>query len=212
MSPADEAAARCLLLDFSGVLFADPMGAVQTAIAEAAGMDREAIRRFYAESLRDALWRGTSGEPQFWDRLLAHAGLPRDARPWRELMIGGTVPLPACASLARWSERATLFLVSNQRSEWIDAALSRHGVPPRVFARRFVSDQTGLLKPEPEIYEAVIAAWGGSVERMLYVDDDERYLEAAARFGIATVSGDADGAWRRAVEAWLDRGPDAPRP
>jgi FMN phosphatase YigB (HAD superfamily) len=205
LSAAEGAAARCLLLDFSGVLFTDPMGAVQTAIARAAGIDREQVRRFYAETLRDGLWRGTSGEPEFWDRLLAYAGLPRDARPWRELMIGGTVPLPACASLERWSQRATLVLVSNQRSEWIDAALARHDVPPRVFARRFVSDRTRLLKPEPEVYETVIAAWGGAVELMLYVDDDERYLETAARFGIATVRGDPEGRWREAVEAWLER-------
>jgi FMN phosphatase YigB (HAD superfamily) len=200
-----DATARCLLLDFSGVLFTDPMGAVQTAIANAAGMEREQVRRFYAETLRDRLWRGTSGEPEFWERLLPHAGLPRDARPWREMMIGGMAPLPAVAHLERWSEHATLFLLSNQRSEWIDAALARHDVPPGVFARRFVSDRTHRLKPEPAVFEAVIAAWDGPVDAMLYVDDDEGYLDAAARFGIATVHGDPAGRWRSAVEAWLER-------
>lgn len=195
-------AARLLLLDFSGVLFRDAMGSIQTEIATAAGADRRRLGDFYEARLRDELWRGTISERRFWCELLTHAGLPVQPDRWRQRLLDGTVALPACARLANWAAVAQVALLSNQRTEWVEAALRRENVLAP-FDRLHVSDRVGYLKPEPEIYGAALAPWSGTRSSVLFVDDEPTYLKAASEWEIQTLAADSGGRWCDAVDRWL---------
>lgn len=195
----------CVVFDFSDVLFADPMGEVQDSIAAAAGADRRDLGDFYAEALRDPLWRGTIAEPEFWRRILAYAGLPIEPDRWREFLLARTVPLPSCRNLRAWAERATLYLLSNQRTEWLEPALARYGYLD-AFKARFISDRMGHLKPEDEVYEAVLQAWRGPASEALFVDDQEAYLDPARQHGMTTLLAGPGQSWWIDVDKWLDRG------
>lgn len=50
------------------------------------------------------------------------------------------------------------------------------------FDRRIVSGELGVMKPDPEIYEAV-EAQGVDPERLLYTDDNEANIDAALERG-----------------------------
>lgn len=52
---------------------------------------------------------------------------------------------------------------------------------------QFVSFELGLLKPDPEIYETVRRCLGCKFEEMIFVDDKERNVRAAADLGICGV-------------------------
>ncbi len=54
-------------------------------------------------------------------------------------------------------------------------------IPPE---RRFTSYELGLLKPEPEIYEAVRERLGCAFSEMIFVDDKSKNVQAAQKLGI----------------------------
>ena len=51
----------------------------------------------------------------------------------------------------------------------------------------FLSSDDGMAKPDMEYYEYAVAQLGVKPEEIIFIDDQQRCLEPAARFGMATV-------------------------
>jgi FMN phosphatase YigB (HAD superfamily) len=194
-----------LLLDVNGVLFTDPLPPILRAIAGRAGTDSEPIARFYRDVLRIGLWSGRMGELEFWDELLSYAGIPINPDAWRERLIATMRPLPAARRLPAWAGRTTIWLFSNQRSEWLEPSIERHRLASFI-GNSFISDRLGLLKPDPRCFTVVRDAWPGKPGSILFIDDQRDNLAVAQAFGFHALHARRGARWIPAVDLWTSEG------
>jgi FMN phosphatase YigB (HAD superfamily) len=202
VAPGPEgSSSRLLLLDVNGVLFEDPFPALLRTLADASATDCTSLRVFYRRALRVDLWSGSISEPEFWRRLLAFASVPQDADGWRQRLLAAMAPLPALARLHDWADSATIWLSTNQRSEWLTPTLARHDVA-RFVERVLISDQLGVLKPDPAVLLSVRRAWTGPRDAVLIVDDQPEVLRVGDRAGYQVLLADAAQQWIAQVDSW----------
>lgn len=86
-------------------------------------------------------------------------------------------------------------LVAKVRAAGVRTALvtNSFGIPypredwPRLFDATVVSHEVGLRKPDPAIYELALKRLGVAADAVVFVDDMQPNIEAAAAMGMATV-------------------------
>lgn len=71
------------------------------------------------------------------------------------------------------------------------------------FDRLYLSYEMRMMKPAPEIFEAMIEGEGTDPGNILFIDDSARNCEAAAALGIQTLNPDNGGDWRHDVYSFL---------
>lgn len=101
---------------------------------------------------------------------------------WIE-MIGG--PVPGTAALMGEIKAAGLHLFA--LSNWHCQTFAE--VRPRfaelgLFEHIVLSGEYGVIKPNPALYRAALSCYGMPAERLVFVDDSEANVEAAAAIGL----------------------------
>jgi putative hydrolase of the HAD superfamily len=191
-----------LVLDAGGVLFGESFRPFLRELATENGRDADEMIGFYNSELRRPLWTGSHSEEDFWLRIADWLGVEPQTETWRQRMLEAIdLPLPVAASLERWADVAELWILSNHRHEWLAPLLAEAGFTPH-FTRILVSSELGEMKPDPAIFERVVA---GRPVRVLFVDDKQENLDAGAAFGIEAQLAEAGGAWQDEVDDWLER-------
>jgi len=96
------------------------------------------------------------------------------------------------ALLARLSRHGVpLACLSNDLKEW--SRWLRHHLGLEQWVSTWViSGEIGVRKPQPGAYEALIRACRVSAERIMFIDDRKRNVEAAAKAGLQAVLFDGD--------------------
>jgi len=93
--------------------------------------------------------------------------------------IAGTVEI-----VAELRERGTpLYVLSNFSAETFPRALERFDFL-RWFRGMVISGKVGIIKPDPRIYEVMLARFAIDPHRAVYIDDVAANAEAARPFGI----------------------------
>ncbi|MGG1555659.1 HAD family hydrolase [Paenibacillus ferrarius] len=182
-----------LILDVAGVLATNFSPDFWVALAVEANVAYEALTTFKRET-REALWTGSMSEQEFWTQLCS--GFPSvDRERARRMLLASIRPLPALYDIPLWSEYADIHVLSNHRSEWVDAILE----PIRGYICSItISSDIGYCKPEPDIYAYVHAKAAGSPV-IWYVDDQAQNLIEPKALGWTTILADGSGTWRERI-------------
>jgi putative hydrolase of the HAD superfamily len=192
-----------VIFDYGGVLCRDQSAEGRQALAAACGItDVAAAQRFWAAywELRRPYDQGALSPADYWRQVVGRdlgAELdPIDAldvatwsNPYGEtLELAGTLAANG-SRLALLSNCPPSMATAIDRMSWTD-----------IVPHRFYSCRLGLLKPDPAIYAAVLAAIGARPEAVTFVDDRPPNVTAAAALGIrallftdpATLAADLD--------------------
>jgi 2-haloacid dehalogenase len=111
-----------------------------------------------------------------------------------EMMAGPIVG--AVEILAELRERDTpLYLLSNFSAETFPPALDRFDFL-RWFRGMVISGEVGVIKPDPRIYEIMLARFAIDPHQAVYIDDVAANAEAARLFGIHGIQFTTPGALR----------------
>lgn len=142
-----------LVCDVGGVLLTDGLSLLLDELAAAAGRDPAQLRAFFDEHQRTALFGGQGwAETTFWAELVSVAGpVEQVGSPgaWRARLRTLLRPLePGTSVVKRWAATGPVWLVSNHRRAWLEPPLRASGVWQRC-ERRFVSEEVGIVKPDP---------------------------------------------------------------
>nr|WP_186445903.1 HAD-IA family hydrolase [Paenibacillus cremeus] len=155
----------------------------------------------YKQEVRDKLWPGSMPEADFWRWLGEQAPAMGEALA-RRLLQDNLKPLPALDLLAGWSQVADIHLLSNHLSAWVAPGLASVQAYLRSIT---LSSQVGCCKPHPGIFEAAAAQLQGNGNGViLFVDDQEKNLQQAARLGWDTLLADPQGEWTDQVISRLE--------
>ncbi|MFI6318590.1 HAD family hydrolase [Nonomuraea sp. NPDC050556] len=173
-----------VIFDYGNVLSLPQSESDADAMALASGADPAAFKHAYWEYRldfdRDALsdedyWEKTVGRPLEdgeLERLIA-----LDVESWSRPDEGAVAVLEEL--LARGRNVALLSNAPVCMADGLDEL-------PWIAAieRRFYSGRMGLVKPDAEIYEAVVGDLGGDAGDMVFVDDRLENIQAAERAGL----------------------------
>lgn len=204
---------RAVVFDLGGVLVDwDPRHLYREVFDDEAAMER-----FLAEvctlEWHDAHDRGRSMAESV-EALAGTAGEHAEAvRLWsaRYLdMVAGPVPGTAEVVEDLRAAGVPVYALTNMPVEAWPGLLERFPVL-RTFDGVVVSGEEGMAKPDPEIFELMVARFGLDPATTAFVDDRRGNLEAAARLGFVGVRFTTAASLRRDLSAMLPGWPP-PRP
>lgn len=203
-------ASRALALDFGRVLTLDPDRSVFEPVLRRYGFDPVSFQRAYAEKRHD-YDRGDLDARNYWSFVV------QTCRPDLAMNeVEQAVPLLVEADFLSWAQPRTVL------HRLAQAALGR-GVPTAIVSNmpqgigerfveawpwlggidhRFFSADFGMIKPDENFYQHVLARTGWSAEHVLFVDDLEVNVEAAARLGFSTLLFTGSDADLRTIGDW----------
>ncbi|MCZ8515376.1 HAD-IA family hydrolase [Paenibacillus filicis] len=190
-----------LVLDVGGVLGTN-LTRFWHELAASASLSYEDLRRLYKQELRDKCWTGEISEPDFFTWACSIQSSMNESQA-RSLMLSCLQPLPAYKLVPDWSKIYDLHILSNHRSEWLAPFLAP--ILP-YFQTVTISSEIGCAKPSPDIFKhaASVLPKGATV---LFVDDTEHNLTAAADHGWQILLADSEGHWIHQIAATNQRFP-----
>ena len=149
----------------------------------------------------EQIWRAIQADPRWWDwqegqmtpyewyehitrQLCITVAFEDFCAAWNSTLDPKTI-LPDNL-FAQLATRCRLGLISN--TDPIHAAyLEGYFSFVRYFPVRIYSNEGGVSKPSPAIYQAALAALGVTPAEALYIDDIAEYAEAARQLGVDTI-------------------------
>lgn len=188
----DPGALRGLILDFAGVLTADPRP-VHRLWAESEGLHSEAWRATLNDTpdgrrLYAALEIGQLGQAEWNTQTAALLGASVDpanlmGRAWSEVPAAQRM-----AALARAAKEAGYRLALLSNSFGLDPFNPYEHVGIwDLFDVHVISEVVGMAKPDPAIYDLTLARLGLPGTSCVFVDDHPVNLPPAEALGITTV-------------------------
>jgi putative hydrolase of the HAD superfamily len=181
MMSRDRMAPDILALDAMGVLYAagDDVGELLVPFVRANGgspSTRAQVEAIYMDASIGELtaadiWRRVGLDADLEDRYLSGHRLASGVRQ--------------CLDWAT-DRFASICCISNDVDEWSKKLRERFGLE-RYIRDWFISGEIGARKPDERIFHLALQRLGASADRLLFVDDRVRNLDAAARLGMQTV-------------------------
>lgn len=173
---------RAAVFDLGGVLLrlADPIETFGLTISE-----RDFLALWLASPSVREFERGAIGAPAFAEAIVRELGLPMDGRRFLERFNAWPQALfpDSLAVLDAVPPGVRRVLLSNTNAEhWGREEIS--GPLARRFDLRFLSYETGILKPDVEAFAQVAAACECGPGELLFFDDNPGNVAAATRFGM----------------------------
>jgi glucose-1-phosphatase len=160
--------------------------------------DIRAMDRFFGDQPEEEIWRRWLGCP--WVRRFerGHCSADDFARGMVESWAMGSSPEIFLAAFVRWPKGlmpGARELVTATRSRLRIGCLSntnplhaeRHHLEEAVydlFDHRFLSHELGLVKPDREIYDHVVAALEVPASQILFLDDNQINVDGARAAGL----------------------------
>lgn len=186
---------KAVVFDLGGVLLDLDMEKCKEAFREKAGFTTidQYIDTFHQKGFWGELEGGTIGAEEFIGKCIENSrpGTTKDTvlDCFREFLEG--IPAEKVDFLKELSGKYPLYLLSNTNPVAMDICkeiFSDAGFSPEeVFTKQFLSYEMKLMKPSPEIYRKAIEEIAFPADEILFIDDSQTNLEAAAREGIQTL-------------------------
>ena len=194
----ETSALKLLVLDGQGVVFKSPIRDFLLTFSREHHLDPSEVEKRWDDRVRDRAWTGAMDDHELWQEL---AGKGVDGERASATHRASYEAGPAASRLREWSNVIPIWLLSNHRTHWLIPQLDVLGVRD-CFQQLLVSDQTLLVKPDPAAFRQLLRG-DLAPDEILFVDDQQRNIEAAAALGLRTVLAEPGQAWLGQVDAAL---------
>lgn len=147
---------------------------------------------------------------EFNDKIREHAGKDIADEDIRQAWLGFIVEVPEekLDYIAELRKDYNMYLLSNTNpavQSWAQSsAFSKAGKPLNdYFDKMYLSYEMGVTKPDPSIFEQMVADSGMNPAETLFVDDGEANIVVAQRMGFHTYMPKNAEDWRNAITELL---------
>lgn len=178
-----------VVFDLGGVLTGPPFAGI-AAYELSVGLPEGSISCYFrGDPVFSSLERGEIGAREFWKsvgiRVQEAHGVRVDLRELAATTEAASDLTPEALALVRELHGSyTLGLLTNNVAE---AATWRAQLPADLFDVVIDSSAVGLRKPDPRIYELLVAELGRPATEVVFVDDFVENLPPAAELGIHVI-------------------------
>jgi len=157
------------------------------------GDDHQAMERFLAEVCNQA-WNERQDAGRSWEEAIDeattahphHAHLISAYRERWEEMLGGPLTDTLVILEELWTAGVPLYALTNWSQHTFPYAVKRFPFLDW-FEDIVVSGREGLIKPDPAIFQVLLSRSGRQADRMVFIDDSPKNVEAAGRLGFRSV-------------------------
>ncbi len=193
-----------ILFDVGGVLLTDGWDHRERAAAVAEfHLDPGPFEAHHLAAV-DAWERGLIGRDAYLDAAVFFEPRPFSREDFFAFMLSQSQLLPdgalGIAGELAASNPCMLGTLNNEARETNDYRFAKFGLR-RYFKVALSSCYVGLRKPEPAMYRCALDLFGAPPARVLFVDDREENVAAAAGSGMQTIRFESQDALRRALKA-----------
>jgi putative hydrolase of the HAD superfamily len=185
-----------IIFDLGGVVLDIDYNLTISAF-KALGIENAAT--FYSKAqqipLFDELEKGNITEEKFYDEMRRMSGLPLSdlqiQNAWNALLIG--LPEENVVLLKQLKNRSRIFLLSNTNcihERGYREMIARHYgsfILEDLFEKSYLSHHLHMRKPDPMIFEFVLADAGLDRAETLFIDDSPQHVDAARKLGINAI-------------------------
>ncbi len=182
---------KALIFDVGGVLVRTEDPGSRQRLAEKLGLH---LHELYDAVFGSDTWKlaqlGRITTDDHWQAVGRRLGLawPDEANAFRVAFFAGDrLDRNLLALILRLRTRYKIALLSNATSNLHCWIADEWDIPADVFDEIVVSAETGVMKPDPEIYRIVLARLDVAPHEAIFVDDFAENVEAARTLGIAAV-------------------------
>ena len=178
-----------VVFDFGNVICRFDNKIILRRIAGDTGRSLEELEEvvYQASELTGSYERGTVSSDEFFARIAAMCGLGMSQKEFIRAYTDKFTPLPETYELIRsLKKKYKLGLLSNTSAWDFEYGIRTTEVFP-LFDAVTMSFQVRALKPEKEIYLDVLAKLDAQPRECAYIDDIDRYVEAARGLGMNAV-------------------------
>lgn len=187
---------RNIIFDYGNVIFRIDFDRAQHSFTD---LGIKNVERFFSHTGHDPVFnqfeKGEISSSEFRNGIRKITGIPAltDAQidnAWNTLLIG--VPEPNHELLLKAKKKYRTFLLSNTNEihyNWImDYLKNEHHVASNsvFFEKDYYSHLMKMRKPDPEIFEYVLAENNLDPAETLFIDDSPQHLKTAATLGLNT--------------------------
>lgn len=179
---------KAVIFDWGGVIAPNPQGGWLNVLADMLGISLQEALPYWQSAGYTQFSQGLIDEQEFWSHFEKSYGhsLPTDKnRIWSE-----------GSALNPWQQM--IEFTKELRNNSIKTAILSNTVEPMSRIAReagiydgfdpiVLSDEVGLVKPNPAIYNMMLEKLELSPEECIFVDDLVKNLEPAAALGMATL-------------------------
>lgn len=145
--------------------------------------------RFTRDEIFEAHERGEASCEAFFAHLAARLGVDLDPEAvragWNAIFGADVTGLPD--RLRALGEHCELHALSNTNRTHADHFRHRYAALLEPIGTVFASHELGMRKPEPRIYDHVVATLGARPGDVLFLDDDQANVAAAEARGLRTL-------------------------
>lgn len=155
---------------------------------------------------QDKYYRGKISSIEFWNRVGKHFDLKDlSEKKLTSSYLKSYRIYPSMLSLAKkLGKKYRVGLISNLTNEMMKDIFSKHQIE-KYFQKTIFSNQTGYLKPEPEIFNLALKKMRTYPEEVLFIDDSPKNVSAAKKMGMTTVLATTPQETKRKIEETLAR-------
>lgn len=172
-----------LVLDCGGVMVNEfVLAFVKKLVAKYSVSYEEALDLFY-QSEGPYLLGKMSGE-EFFKRFAKQLAIP--TLRLMDLFLASEQPNKEMFSLVEKLKNYKLAMLSDNFKEMVERIVPKYHLD-KLFDHLIFSNEVGMRKPNPKIYQMILERLGLSPEECLFIDDHEVNLEGARELGIDTV-------------------------
>ena len=178
-----------VIFDIGGVLLKNDFAFV-SHVSNLLEVSEERIESV-AESEWDALQRGEETSVEYWHRVCKKLGVEPPANSvlstiWgTSLQEGASVNKETVLIVEKLAKQFQMGIISNTEKENCEFLHSQPFM--KFFTEVLLSPEVGLRKPESEIFELAASRLGLKKSGVLFIDDDEKWVEAARNYGMEAI-------------------------
>lgn len=178
---------QLLIFDVDGVLYRYDRDARVTTLATALGVSSGAVQdALFASGIEDEADMGILDPGHYLAALSDRLGVAVTVDAWVAAWASACTPDFEVLELAARAGRLAKVAALSNNGALLKAEAPR--IMPElaalVLGRLYVSGETGLVKPDPGAYWAVVDGCGFTVERSFFVDDSLDNVEGARLAGL----------------------------
>ena len=179
---------RAIGFDYGGVIEGSPGSVFEKGVGDILGVNRELFKKVYFEN-NFLVNTGKLTWNEFWKKVLAELGKTEKTSEFFEFLKNQPTPKineDMMRLISRLKSRGyKVGILSNNSIE--KAQKIRSSEIAKYFDTMVFSEETGHMKPQPEIFEVFIKNLEIKMEELAFVDDTEQSLKTAKEIGFHPV-------------------------
>ncbi len=185
-----------IIFDFGAVVINIDIPNAYRSFAALSGMHPETVRNlFEGQGAYADFESGKMDNDGFHALLRKELGINCNDQElddaWNSMLLD--VPKERIEKLRELKTRYNIFLLSNTNAIHVkkmkELFLENHGIEDftKLFHKKYLSYEIGLLKPDPSIYEYVLKDAGLNKEETIFLDDNAENVKSALSIGLPTI-------------------------